>query len=888
MSAYGSVQRPSSQSSARPPTMVSSTPLSAASPPPHRSSATCDPYERPPHHRPSSASAATHHPGSVAPTYDRGTTRLSGHPTRFPAPPPLRRWGQSSDYSVTRLLHGGVAGGAGAPALGPRAHGSADHQYYAVRRHSAAHAPSTTPALPHGAGLLPRVSGGSPHSRRAVQTVAATPPSHATTASLPSSAAVARHYSPVDRHAPPSRPLAPVYAPWDAASAAACAPHATDGGGRRWAAEPAGPGAAAPRAVRACLRLSNFAATVVVSGPASPLLLRGAVTGTGVRFATESAWPEPPSHRDQQTRRGVHGEPAGSPTCVVWTSSLAEATIDMIESRCDEDEGGSLPQTLVLECYAAARWQGPTTSGGAIQQLTEDRYIGRCHVSLRDLRANTDAVDACVPGEVEAVLRDGFGAPVGRVCFDAALTVLVQRTVRLGDVVVLPDPLRADEVRGELEVALVPPLFEAAEAGREEEPDTMVLVSADSRSPGAARWTALPPISYLDEPDAATPLLRGHLYCCDYGREGEHPAGSPPQPNGRPQMSPPRRVLLGTFTIPPPPPRTGRAAHHGSMSPRRLSDYAAAWCPAPLYHFEVPLHPPGDGGHRIASGECWVRGAVETWTVPQVGTEAEADDVYNPSESAPRPPQMPPHVRHHWTPTPPSHGAASATALNENGHPVTEAVRGDATAVNGISPSPWRPAAFGSVVPAPPPPPPSPPEEDAALQQVRERQEALIERVEQRLAAVVERRQELQREMAAAAAQARQEENAIAEEYGQLESDLKEAEAAYEAAAGELVELREYCAARASEHDAYAAEQQRALAEVARERQEASAMRQQLELLRAQMAEHLAVEQQRCAARVAQTQAAMEQVDESARWLTEVEAKIAATAAPTAAAPPRV
>jgi hypothetical protein len=712
---------------------------------------------------------------------------------------------------------------------------------------------------------------------------------------------------------------------------------------------------AAPPAVQ--LQLSRLAVrqlelcTAADTAP-GPLLLRGVFDDAVEGFCTDSVWPTMEGDWGNSTQ---HGD-------IVQTFSAAwpATTITEVVDLSTQTVSAAPSRALVCECYVN------NTPPNAPPQLRSETFLGRCEVAL-DALVEAATSETLHLNRVEAALRDDIsGAVVGRLSFAVALLPLPRRIVRLTNVVVLPDPLRADDengvdngyrynrkvddgrrrrvpqeaaYEGELGLSLAAPT-EAAPAAAAT--DNLVITAADFRTPAAVRWTSLPVFSFYEAPSPASqnaeeatgqgspalrspqqeaPLVMGELYYCPSRQL--HPSGSrrsSVQSSCRPQ------VLLGTFAIPPPPPTTpkpGSAVTAAATMAPYQADISASYCSlrsnsyagVSSYPFQVQLRTSAEGGRWMAMGDCWVRGVVETWTeaVQELGgmrarrgdqsstaygravASTSASGTGGPGTAnslgltgvaqggraaAPTtPPSSPPR------PCSAASSSGSAERLQEQRaadvYLLTSQVKDSNTGVRTPQPpthpsTPPPPPASSTLPCAATVPTPTVRQEDIALQRVRERQEALIQRVEYRLAEVRQQRRHLKDEMVAQEAQATAEENAVVEEFGLLENQQIEANAAYREATARLAELQRLHADRIAEHDAYLAEQSRALDEVARERAEAVELRAQLEALQTQMRAHMAAEQQRYAARVEHTRAAMGRVEANTRWLTELEAKIAA------------
>lgn len=388
---------------------------------------------------------------------------------------------------------------------------------------------------------------------------------------------------------------------------------------------------------------------------------------------------------------------------------------------------------------------------------------------------------------------------------------------------------------GELAISLVAPQqlsLDAAAGGASSRGTGAAPAVADLRTPAMARWTALPAFSFTDtasrssvsEAEGAAPqppLVAGELLY--------YPASTARLESRAP-------ILLGTFSVPPP------ASHSASTA-------------SASYTFHVPLRTSPAGARWMAMGDCWVRGGVETWeeASAKACTAAPVRAANTETNSA--------FQRYAPLSSPERQQQQRVERVNHSGAIAPASV--------GVTP-----LAQQHLVPPPTPP------EDIAMQRVRERQEALLHRVEFRLAEVRQQRANIQAEMAAQDAAAAAEESAIVEEYGLLEAQQLEVDAAYREAAAQLAELQQLhadqTADQTAEQEAYLAEQTQALEEVAQERAEAVELRAQLEALQVQMKAHMAAEQQRYDARVERTRAAIGRVEANARWLTEVEAKIAA------------
>ncbi|KAG5490275.1 hypothetical protein JKF63_00395 [Porcisia hertigi] len=644
------------------------------------------------------------------------------------------------------------------------------------------------------------------------------------------------------------------------------------------------PSVVSPYLSVAHLSLSEFSIVsldlATVGVPSAPLLLRGTVSGTRFRLTTELAWATPEPSRQNAASWGGKETPASTWT-VVWP---AFSVMDTIEVPCAlQGVHAESPQPIfVLECYIG------TDSGECVTctalQPAEEEYVGRCQLPLEDMTISGRPDEVSRPNQIEVVLRDRFGSSVGRVRFRAALQALLQRTVRLRNVAVFQDALHVDGTRSSHYRNAAPFLYEG-EVGLalkglcsavegEGEDSVITVVPADSRTPAAVRWTALPSVSFYDTLDTVgasslspLPLLMGHLYytapmqgACTRS-DGW---GSPKRDMQR------RRILLGTIAIPqpPPPPCHSSHGHWDSALLHRREEYFSGQSLPSQYEFQMPLRVSDEGSQLMGMSDYWVRGIVETWTTPQsaVQTGARVVDRGSSSVSHPSPtPRLAPtttmtgqtanvvraalHGR-----SPPRHQESSVSdavltderrtdreeALGGRGHQrARQACYINASAAaapaNGASP----PAEHLAVSPASIVSQ-SKPQEDVVFEWMHKRYEALIYRVEQRLANVQRRRHDLQDEMIAQAEHARREESVIAEEYSLLENQLMEAEAAYQEAVEQLVELRG--------HHAHEARQRHTLAGAARERLELLELQQQLEALRAQMTEQLVLELQQHAA----------------------------------------
>ncbi|KPI87304.1 hypothetical protein ABL78_3641 [Leptomonas seymouri] len=644
-----------------------------------------------------------------------------------------------------------------------------------------------------------------------------------------------------------------------------------------------------------------------IDAAVGPLLLRGVLGESSVPFCTDCAWP--------MLDKGGADDGHRADMAQTFAASWPATTVREVVSHASPT---APPRSVFCECYVN------NTSLNSPLQLRSEAFVGRSVFTLEEL-IEAASVDVQNPNPVEVVLRDDSAAVVGRLSFAVALLPLPCCTVHVSDVAVLPDPLQADDGcggavegrrrvpraavhEGELELSLVAPSTAVAFSD-------FAVVPADFRTPAVARWSALPPFCFYEgatgtaaEEDASAG--QPHRSVPSSPWSGLWVIGELLYYPSSQQSRSRTRVLLGTFAIPGPAssaPLTTAPLYQtdvsSALSQHRPGPHASA---KRTYPFQVPLHISSEGGRWMTVRDCWVRGVVETWTetTPSnaftLGRGREARDAElhgraavpfsvermrnaaasQKGEEGPFAPTLPP----------PRSAESSAERLraqrvselrfmNHTNSSTTEMATATATAVpsvpnvSGLSRQPHH-LQHPSTTPSshsPLPQQPSVPQEDAALQRVQERQQALIRRVEYRLAEVQRQRQHLKKEMATQYAQAAAEENAVLEEFGILESEWNEAETAYRKATTQLAELQQLHADRTADHDAYLAEQEQALEEVARERAEALSLRAQLETLQAQVEGHITAEQQRYASR-----AAIARADEQTRWLVEVEAKIAA------------
>lgn len=172
-------------------------------------------------------------------------------------------------------------------------------------------------------------------------------------------------------------------------------------------------------------------------------------------------------------------------------------------------------------------------------------------------------------------------------------------------------------------------------------------------------------------------------------------------------------------------------------------------------------------------------------------------------------------------------------------------------------------------------------DDNELLERIMMQQAELVESIRERLRAVQAKKQFLQEQLARVKEQELAEMRAAAEAMGRLEEEKAQCQGQLEQLQARLEDVREQRVSLARDYAARDAERRAAAARAAEEKEEVSRIRGRLEELQGDMQERLATEENRLRARVESARSASAQAERNARWLTEVEGRVAAAMAAT-------
>lgn len=481
---------------------------------------------------------------------------------------------------------------------------------------------------------------------------------------------------------------------------------------------------------------------------------------------------------------------------------------------------------IVIECYA----------GGSTGHVGGSQLVGRCHMSMYQLF--TSQQDRAI----QLSLRDE-GEVVGQLFFTACVAQVKHVELALAHVALTPNPLplllpysamevygaAGDRMRGALALEVLPSRpatsidtmrADTAEGGAA----LRGLVSAEYYTERTAQWAQLP---HVVAQATQRELVERGLTCRLYYSPYTNPAGAAAT----------SLVPIGEFYVPldflqtsPSDQYDADDAGHGVPGPASSSSSS--------FHTAVRLVHPVEAAH--AGVQCWARGLVEVISGAFEYTQPGARRARLMQGSPP--------------PPPPSHFPLASREVSRSPLKTTTAAT--------------PPPGSGSALVA---------SNEALLNRVTSLQTELAGGIRGRLVAVQEKKRGLAEELERVRAAESSELHATAEARSALEEDLKECLRERRAIEEELANVRRRKEELTRAYAARDAERRLAIQRVAEEKVEVVHLQEQLIEMQREMQGRLRREESQYESRVQQARATAEQAQrEGDRWLTEVEARIAA------------